>query len=444
MLQTIAEYLPVPSNKPPVLCVKGQESPFLMRKRNEPLKQINLFMVPPQIPSDDQRRLRELYRYEVLDTSYEDEFNDVVKLAATICRTPIALISLMDAQRQWFKARVGIDAAEFPRNISFCGHTIATDAPVFEVNDATQDERFLDNPLVTGDPFIRFYAGVPLINSNGFKMGTIAVSDTQPGALNEEQIYTLQSLARQVVKLLDQSLLNKQLEQQRIKLQQQMELQNRILSIIAHDVRNPIGAVKSIIELNARKILSQQDSVELMNMAGKQIDGTVELLNNLVDWGSMQMRGRGVETEKVHVRTLVSNMFKSFEVMSSLKSNIMVNLVDEDLFVKSDINAMRFILRNLINNANKFTKEGVITVYAHKEGQLVMISVSDTGVGMTAEMQHKLFDGEHYQSTTGTGNEKGSGLGLILTKDFIEMLGGSIKVESQPEKGTSVYLQFAD
>ncbi len=415
-----------------------------MRKRNEPLKQINLFMVPPQIPSDDQRRLRELYRYEVLDTSYEDEFNDVVKLAATICRTPIALISLIDAQRQWFKARVGIDATEFPRNISFCGHTIATDALVFEVNDATQDERFLDNPLVTGDPFIRFYAGVPLINSNGFKMGTIAVFDTRPGTLNEEQIYTLQSLARQVVKLLDQNLLNKQLEQQRIKLQQQMELQNRILSIIAHDVRNPIGAVKSIIELNARKILSQQDSVELMNMAGKQIDGTVELLNNLVDWGSMQMRGRGVETEKVHVRTLVSNMFKSFEVMSSLKSNIMVNLVDEDLFVKSDINAMRFILRNLISNANKFAKEGVITVYAHKEGQLVMISVSDTGVGMTPEMQNKLFDGEHYQSTAGTGNEKGSGLGLILTKDFIEMLGGSIKVESQPEKGTSVYLQFAD
>ncbi|MDD2792845.1 MAG: GAF domain-containing sensor histidine kinase [Sediminibacterium sp.] len=401
-------------------------------------------MVPPQIPSDDQRRLRELYRYEILDTTYEEEFNDVVKLAATICRTPIAIISLMDAQRQWFKARVGIDATEFPRNISFCGHTITSDDPVFEVNDATQDERFLDNPLVTGDPYIRFYAGAPLINSNGFKMGTIAVFDTKPGALNEEQMYTLQSLARQVVKLLDQNLLNKQLEQQSIKLQQQMELQNRILSIIAHDVRNPIGAVKSIIELNSRKILSQQDSVELMNMAGKQIDGTVELLNNLVDWGSMQMRGRGVETEKVHVRTLVSNMFKSFEVMSSLKSNIMVNLVDEDLFVKSDINAMRFILRNLISNANKFTKEGVITVYAHKESQLVMISVSDTGVGMTQDMQNKLFDGEQYQSTTGTGNEKGSGLGLILTKDFIEMLGGTIKVESQPEKGTSVYLQFAD
>lgn len=295
-----------------------------------------------------------------------------------------------------------------------------------------------------GEPYIRFYTGVPLINSNGFKVGTISVMDTKPGELNEEQIFTLQTLARQVVKLLDQNLLNKQLEQQQEKLQQQMEMQNRILSIIAHDVRNPIGAVKSIIELNARKILSQHDSVELMNMAGKQIDGTVELLNNLVDWGSMQMRGQGFEKEKVHMRTLVSNMFKSFEVMASLKSNIMVNLVDEDLFIKSEINSMRFILRNLISNANKFTKEGVITVYAHKEDKEIMLSVSDTGVGMTEEVKAKLFDGEHYQSTTGTGDEKGSGLGLILTKDFIHMLGGSIKVESTIDKGTSVYLYFND
>ncbi|TAG10844.1 MAG: sensor histidine kinase [Sphingobacteriia bacterium] len=415
-----------------------------MPKRNESLKQINLFMVPPHIPSDDHRRLKELYRYEVLDTSYEDEFNDVAQLAATICKTPIALISMVDAKRQWFKAKYGIEDNEFSRDISFCGHTITADSSIFEIEDATIDERFIDNPLVTGEPYIRFYAGVPLVNKNGFKVGTISVLDTKPGMLSAEQVFTLQTMAKQVVKLLDQNLLNKQLEHQQIKLQQQMEMQNRILSIIAHDVRNPIGAVKSIIELNARKILSQEDSVELMNMAGKQIDGTVELLNNLVDWGSMQMRGKGFETEKVHMRTLVSNMFKSFEVMASLKSNIMVNLVDEDLFIRSDINAMRFILRNLISNANKFTKEGVITVYAHQEATKIMLSVSDTGVGMTLEMQTKLFDGEHYQSTTGTGNEKGSGLGLILTKDFVQMLGGTIYVESHIDKGTSVYLNFKE
>ncbi|MBN4683943.1 hypothetical protein HUS73_25180, partial [Pandoraea nosoerga] len=88
-----------------------------MPKKKEPLKQINLFMVTPPIPSDDQKRLKELYRYEVLDTTYEDEFNDVVKLAATICGTPIALISLIDAKRQWFKAKLGIELNEFPREI---------------------------------------------------------------------------------------------------------------------------------------------------------------------------------------------------------------------------------------------------------------------------------------------------------------------------------------
>ncbi|WP_439504638.1 GAF domain-containing sensor histidine kinase [Sediminibacterium sp.] len=391
---------------------------------------------------DDTMKLNDSYGYEVLDTSYQEEFNDVTKLAATICKTPIALISLIDNEKQWFKAHFGIDTKTFPHSMAFCKYTINSNQSIFTISDTLEDERFKDNPLVVNAPNIRFYVGIPLINKDGRSVGTLSVMDLNPRSLNDDQVFTLQVLSRQVVKLLDQNLLNNQLEQQQEKLQQQMEMQNRILSIIAHDVRNPIGAVKSIIELNAHKILNQQNSVELMNMAGKQIDGTVELLNNLVDWGSMQMLGQGFEKEKVHLRTLVSNMLNSFEVMASLKSNIMVNLVDEDLFIKSEINALRFILRNLISNANKFTKEGVITVYAQKENGQTILSVSDTGIGMTEEIKGRLFDGEHYQSTTGTSNEKGSGLGLILTKDFIKILGGSIKVESILNKGTSVYVYF--
>ena len=157
----------------------------------------------------------------------------------------------------------------------------------------------------------------------------------------------------------------------------------------------------------------------------------------------MQMRGKGFETEKVHLRTLVSNMYKTFEVIASLKSNIMVNLVDEDLFIVSDINALRFILRNLISNANKFTKEGVITVFAQRDQQnQIAISITDTGVGMSEETRLQLFDAEKYQSASGTGNEKGSGLGLVLTKDFVSAFGGTIRVESKLGKGTSVYLTF--
>ncbi len=99
-------------------------------------------------------------------------------------------------------------------------------------------------------------------------------------------------------------------------------------------------------------------------------------------------------------------------------------------------------LRNLISNANKFTKEGIITVYAQKDDGQIILSISDTGIGMAEEIKGRLFDGEHYQSTTGTSNEKSSGLGLIFTKDFIDILGGSIKVESTLNKGTCVYIYF--
>jgi signal transduction histidine kinase len=156
----------------------------------------------------------------------------------------------------------------------------------------------------------------------------------------------------------------------------------------------------------------------------------------------MQMKGKGFESEKIHLYTLVSNMYKSFEVMASLKSNILANLVDDDLFINSDINALRFILRNIISNANKFTKDGVITVCTSTEPETILLSVSDNGVGMDPETTCHIFDGEQNESSAGTLNEKGSGLGLILTRDYIEMLGGSINVESEIGKGTSVLVRF--
>ncbi|MBY0480694.1 MAG: GAF domain-containing sensor histidine kinase [Chitinophagaceae bacterium] len=413
-----------------------------MQKRKEPLAQINLFTAPPLIPLNDPLRLKELHSYEILDTDEEDEFNDIVLLAASITKASIAVISLVDTNREWFKAKTGISANSYPRNFSFAAHFLSAENLFFQVSDTEQDERFSDNPLVTGKPNIRFVAGIRLVNKNGYAVGALVVMDDQPGELKKEQIFFLQTLAKQVLKLLEQKMLNKQIQQQRIKLEQQMSLQNRILSIIAHDVRNPVGAVKSIIELSGKKLLSKQDSAALMQMAAKQIDGTVELLNNLVDWGSMQMKGRGFETEKTHLYTLVSNMYKSFDVMASLKSNMLVNLVDDDLFINSEINALSFILRNLISNANKFTNEGVITICASTKEQNIMLSVSDNGVGMDALTCSEILTGQKNESSAGTLNEKGSGLGLVLTKDFVEMLGGTITVESEMGKGTTVYMHF--
>jgi len=159
-------------------------------------------MQKPEIPVNESDRLVALDRYKILDTLPEQVYDDLTQLAADICGTPIALISLIDKDRQWFKSRVGIDATETPRDISFCGHAVAANA-ILNVPDASLDPRFADNPLVTKDPSIRFYAGVPLITDDNFALGTLCVIDRQPHDLTEQQIRQLEALSRLVISQLE-------------------------------------------------------------------------------------------------------------------------------------------------------------------------------------------------------------------------------------------------
>lgn len=155
----------------------------------------------PALPKNEQARLRALQRYEILDTPSEQEYDDIALLAAQICGTPIATISLIDADRQWFKSKIGLDEAttETSRDIAFCAYAILPESPhTMIVRDALEDARFAENPLVTGDPYIRFYAGAPLITPDNHAIGTICVIDREPRDLTEKQLDALQALARQV------------------------------------------------------------------------------------------------------------------------------------------------------------------------------------------------------------------------------------------------------
>ena len=159
-------------------------------------------MTPAPFPPNESTRLAALMGFDILDTPPETEFDDLTLLAARICEAPIAFISLVDLGRQWFKSRVGIEAAEMPREIAFCSYAIL-DEDVMEVQDAAADPRFADNPLVTGALGIRFYAGMPLISANGSCMGTLAVADRVPRALNPLQRDALRTLGRQVVRQME-------------------------------------------------------------------------------------------------------------------------------------------------------------------------------------------------------------------------------------------------
>ena len=157
-------------------------------------------------------RLEALNSYHILDTLSEEDYDRLTQLASLICETPISLVTFLDEKRQWFKSNTGLGIQETPREYAFCQHAIQTPDTFFEIEDATKDERFVNNPLVTGDPNIRFYAGYPLVDDNGFALGTLCVFDTKPRQLTDNQHKALQLLSEEVMSLIQEKRLKEKLE----------------------------------------------------------------------------------------------------------------------------------------------------------------------------------------------------------------------------------------
>ena len=158
-------------------------------------------MKKPEIPENEKERLKELKEYSILDTLPEQEYEEITQLASFISETPISLITLIDENRQWFKSHLGLEIKQSSRNDSFCAHAINDKDNILIIPDSRKDDRFHDNPWVLNEPKIIFYAGIPLISSNGYPLGTLCVIDSQPRELNDKQLKALKSISNQLIKL---------------------------------------------------------------------------------------------------------------------------------------------------------------------------------------------------------------------------------------------------
>lgn len=229
-------------------------------------------MKPAFIPENEEERLRTLNSYKILDTLPEEDYDAIAKIASNICNTPIALISLVDKDRQWFKSNRGLEAKETPREIAFCAHSILNPDDLFIVNDASKDERFLDNPLTTEDPNVIFYAGAPLNTSEGQTIGTLCVIDNKPNDLNETQKEALKLLANQVVSLLDLRKRNHELRNVNKKVTSLNEQLNNFAYRLTHDLKSPISGVNFLLDV------LKEDHINLFK--NTEAEGYVNLISN--------------------------------------------------------------------------------------------------------------------------------------------------------------------
>lgn len=393
-------------------------------------------MISAPVHPDESARLQDLIRLEVLDTEDEAAFDDITQLASIICGTNISLISLVDTDRQWFKSKVGLGAAETGRDIAFCSHAILQEQ-VFEVSDTLEDKRFSDNPLVTDDPSIRFYAGAPLITDNGFPIGTLCVIDQDPKTLTDDQTLAIKTLAKQVISQLELRLHNRQLA----RMQKEQE---QLLAMMAHDLRSPFNGILGL----SRILHEKSDSVtpeRVQAMSSSILESSIkvyQLLDELLQWSRNRLGAVTVSLENVSVEKLTLETIEFMQEALKYKQLTIKQDVASDLFIQADASLTKTIIRNLLANAIKYSPESShITVSAKQNGDNIELSVTDQGKGVSPEKIKLLFI-DRMQSTEGTSGETGFGIGLNICHDFTKKQNGDIWLNKDYTQGAQFIISL--
>ena len=356
-----------------------------------------------QLPEKEMRRLASLYGYDILDSEREGVFDELTELAASICDTPIALISLVDESRQWFKSRVGIDAAQTSRDVAFCAHAILQPG-LFVVPDTLEDERFADNPLVTGEPHIRFYAGAPLFTAEGHGLGTLCVIDREPRELTPKQQKALTVLRTHVLKLLELRRLTRELDISYKELE-------AFSYTISHDLRAPLRAITGfsqiLLEEHVENLNAEARSLlQRIHSSGLRMDSLTTDLINLARLSRQPIEFRNVDLSQI-AQGVIS------EIAKADRDRRVDVKIQPGLTAHGDPGLLRIVLTNLFDNAWKFTskcaKPYIEFGAVPREGASGFF-VRDNGVGFEMAYAGKLF--QPFQRLHTNTAYCGTGIGL--------------------------------
>lgn len=393
-------------------------------------------MITAPLPDNEPERLRALQETTLLDSLPEQEYDDLVKIAAQICGMPTALISLVDHDRQWFKARLGLDAEQTPRDVAFCSHAILQDEPLV-VSNALADERFHDNPLVASQPRIRAYAGAPLVVADGLRLGTLCVIDYKPHALSEGQISSLQALARQVCELIRLRRQTQLLSERSASLLASNRELEQFSYAVSHDLREPLRTISGFARL-----LNRRESAGLSESGQEYLDlilGGVRRMDAMID-GMLNM-GRLTRADIDCRSVSLGSVFDAAE--SNIEATIQAAGAHIDHGelgqVQGNPELLVQLMQNLLANGIKYAKPGEsprVRVVSKPVGELTVIEIADNGRGIPADQQPQMF--QLFRRGTHTEDVAGYGIGLALCQRIVDRHHGQIEFDSQEGEGTTV------
>ena len=391
--------------------------------------------------NSDLEKIKALMESDLLDTKPEKMFDDIAQIASKVCEMPIAAISLLDVDRQYFKSNLGLNIRETPIEQSFCRVAVQNPDEVLIVEDARKDERFKDSQLVQGYPKIVSYYGVPLISKDGISYGTLCVMDNEVKILNEEQKQQLLKLSKQVEHLIELKVTNKLLNDSQAKIELYSKNMEEFAYLAAHDLKAPIRAIDSFTKLIEKKYqtlwdLKDKKYFSFINDSSKKMN---ELINDLLEYSKSSMDLENAED--FDLQKLITDQFESLTYgVTNAKPILICTALPK---IKSSKIAFTVLFENLINNAIKYQKPNSIPkieINWIPDDKYWIFTIKDNGIGIEKEYFDHIF--KPFKRLHGTADYQGNGLGLAACKKIVDKLNGEITLNSVIGEGTTFTLKI--